>query len=233
MSDAPKLSPTRSSRRRRSRSARPRRGTARRDARLRPTRCRARPRASSTSAMALSGVPSVRSTCRAADAASSVACPSSRAMLVTSAANAAARPDDEHGERIGAAARFEEAFAQVQQMAARLYFARAAKIGWIDGERSERVAAGHDRVIGEDRAEFEREGVERLLELVRGDEERRRQARRRATRRRGPRTRADRRPSSNRRWRAYASPAHRGRARRPARRVPRRVHVRAACVRCP
>ncbi len=88
--------------------------------------------------------------------------PSSRAMLVTSAAKARRRPDDQHGERVGAAARFEKAFAQVEQMAARLHFARAAQVGRIDRERRRTgsLPATTD-VVGEDRAELERECVER------------------------------------------------------------------------
>ena len=58
-------------------------------------------------------------------------------------------------------------------MAARLHFARAAQVGGLDPEAVERIAAGHDHVVGEDGAELERERVERAAELVRREDERR------------------------------------------------------------
>ena len=47
----------------------------------------------------------------------------------------AAERDDEHGERVAAAARLEKALAQMQQVAARLHFAGAPHVG---GDRRER-----------------------------------------------------------------------------------------------
>ena len=87
------------------------------------------------------------------------------------------RPHDEHGQRVGAAAGLEIAFAQVQQVAARLDLACAPQVRRIDGERREWIRAGNDGMVRENRTELEREGVERLLELVRGDEQRRREPR--------------------------------------------------------
>src|SRR4051812_33780112 len=86
------------------------------------------------------------------------------------------RLQDQHRQRIGAAAGFEKPFAQVQQMAARLEFDRAAHVGGIDSERSERILSGDDDVVGENRAELERERVERLRELARAKKQRRREA---------------------------------------------------------
>ena len=86
------------------------------------------------------------------------------------------RLHDQVRQRVRAAARLEKPFAQVQQMAARLHFARPPHVGGVDRERRERVAAGDDDVIREDRAELERERVERSLELARGDEQRRGEA---------------------------------------------------------
>src|SRR5882757_8850584 len=68
-----------------------------------------------------------------------------------------------------ATAGFEEAFAQMEEVAARLHLAGTTQVGRIDGERRERVGAGDDGVVGEDGAELHREGVERLLELVLGN----------------------------------------------------------------
>ncbi len=58
-------------------------------------------------------------------------------------------------------------------MAAHLVFARAPHIGGIDRDRSKRARAADDDVIGLDRAELEREGIERALELSRDDQQRR------------------------------------------------------------
>ena len=86
------------------------------------------------------------------------------------------RLQDQHRERVGAAARFEIALPQVQQVAARLHFDGAPQVGGVDAQRRKRAAARDDDVIGEDRAEFERKRVERLRELARRQEERRREA---------------------------------------------------------
>jgi hypothetical protein len=65
----------------------------------------------------------------------------------------------------------------VEQVAARLDFAGAPQIRGVDHERREWIRAGDDRMVRENCTELEREGVERLLEFVRGDEERRREPR--------------------------------------------------------
>ena len=84
-------------------------------------------------------------------------------------------------------------------MAARLYFARAPEIGRFHLRALERVPAGHDRVLGENRAELERERVERILELVRREQQRRRESGVVPFDPRAGRRRADRRPSASRR----------------------------------
>jgi hypothetical protein len=86
------------------------------------------------------------------------------------------RSHDEHGESIAAPARFEIRLAKMEPVAARLHFARATQIGTVHMESLERIAAGHDLVIGKDGAELEREGVEGAAELVRGEDEWRREA---------------------------------------------------------
>ena len=87
------------------------------------------------------------------------------------------RIDDEDGERVGAAARLDVALrAGGAGGSAPALRTRAA--GPPDRRDAvERVASGGDDVVGDDRAELERESVERPLELVRREEERRREAR--------------------------------------------------------
>ena len=58
-------------------------------------------------------------------------------------------------------------------MTPRLHLARLAEVRGVDAESGERIGAGDDRVVGEDRAELERKRVERSLEFVRGHEQRR------------------------------------------------------------
>ena len=96
-------------------------------------------------------------------------------MLIDQRGERRRRLHDQNGERVGTAARFEKALAQVEQVAARLHFAGAPQVGRIDGQRRERVCAGDDGVVGENRAELERKRVERLLEFVAGDQQRRRE----------------------------------------------------------
>src|SRR5580765_5098575 len=83
------------------------------------------------------------------------------------------RLDDEIGQRVGAAMGLEVRLPQMQQVAARLYFARAADVGWVEPRGGKRIRARDDDVIGEDRTELQRKGVERSIELVCGDEQRR------------------------------------------------------------
>ena len=120
------------------------------------------------------------------------------------------RSQQQLGERVAAAARLEEPLAQVQQVAARLHFAGRRR---SPGRRGARRTGRRRRrgVIGEDGAELERKRVERSPELVRGDEQRRRQAgivpRRRPVPTQARRSSADR-PSTT------ASVGRRGRRRR-------------------
>ena len=58
-------------------------------------------------------------------------------------------------------------------MTARLHLARAAEVGRVDGEPSERIAARHDFVVREDRAELEGKSIERARELVGREDQRR------------------------------------------------------------
>ena len=69
----------------------------------------------------------------------------------------------------------EIALAQVQQVAARLHLARAAQIVESRPTGPRTGCAGHDRVARQDRAELDRERVERPGELVARDHERRRE----------------------------------------------------------
>ena len=64
----------------------------------------------------------------------------------------------------------------MEQVAARLDLAGPAQVRRLDPQALERVAPGHDHVIGEDRAELERKRVERSAELLRAEQERRREA---------------------------------------------------------
>ncbi len=77
---------------------------------------------------------------------------------------------------VAAAARFDVPFAQVEQVTAGLDFTRLADVRRFDAEAVEGIAADDHQVIGEDRAELERERVERAAELLRGEKKRRRQA---------------------------------------------------------
>src|ERR1041384_1112761 len=57
-------------------------------------------------------------------------------------------------------------------MASCLHFDGSPEIGGVDGELLEWVRPRDDGVIGEDRAELERKGVKRALELMAGENER-------------------------------------------------------------
>ena len=85
------------------------------------------------------------------------------------------RSDDQHGQRVASSLCFDERLAEMQQMASRLHFARPSQVGRVDAKAFERVPAGDDDVIGEDRAELEREHVERPGEFVRREQKRRRE----------------------------------------------------------
>ena len=78
--------------------------------------------------------------------------------------------------RVAAPARLHVPFAQVEQVTARLDFARLPDVRRFDAEALERIAADDHLVVGEDRAELERERVQRAAELLRGEKKRRRQA---------------------------------------------------------
>ena len=125
----------RSSRPRRRRCARSHRDTAGRGARRRPTRCRGRRRGCVTSVTRCRAAPSMRSTWRAAAAASSAGVAFEPRDAGDERGERRRRPHDQHRERVGAAAGFEKALAQMQQVAARLHFAGAAHVGRIDGQR--------------------------------------------------------------------------------------------------
>src|SRR6185436_20245556 len=71
------------------------------------------------------------------------------------------RLDDEIGQRIGAAMSLEVPLPQMQQVAARLYFARPPDVGRVEPRGGKRIRARDDDVIGEDRTELQRKGVER------------------------------------------------------------------------
>src|SRR3954453_22173758 len=59
------------------------------------------------------------------------------------------RLHDQNGGRIGAAVRFEKSLAQVEQVAAGLHLAGAAKVGGIDGQRGKRVCSRDQAVVRE------------------------------------------------------------------------------------
>ncbi len=62
--------------------------------------------------------------------------------------------------------RLDEPFAQMQQVAARLYLACTAQVRWRDRGLPERLRAGDDDMVGNDRAELERKDVEGPIELA-------------------------------------------------------------------
>ena len=70
----------------------------------------------------------------------------------------------------------EPALPQMNQQAARLNFTRASDVLRLDGDAGERIAADDDDVRVENGRVLERERVERTAELVRGHDERRREA---------------------------------------------------------
>ena len=125
--------------------------------------------------------------------------------------------------RCGRPPRFDEAFAQVQQVALGLHLARAPQVV-VAIDAPGRTGSRRDASVvrADDLAELEREGVERSPELVRGEEERRGEAAARATARRAARTPARSPvPSGCRRARGSVSGVVRRRRRVAVRRRPR------------
>jgi uncharacterized cofD-like protein len=76
---------------------------------------------------------------------------------------------------IRARPRFEKSLPQVKEMAARLQLTGLAQVPAIDLQAGEGIHARHDHVIRDDGAEFEGKRVERPRELLRGNDERRRE----------------------------------------------------------
>ena len=80
-------------------------------------------------------------------------------------------PRDELVDRRRVSPRLQIAFAEVQQVAARLHLARTAEVLEADRQALERAETGGDGVPRHDRAELDRKGVERSGELVARDHE--------------------------------------------------------------
>ena len=124
---------------------------------------------------------SVRSAWRTAAVTSLDVTPSSRARFCSSDAQAGA---DRTMRTASASSRPRVStypFAQVQQMPARLHLTRPSQVGRFDPQSVEWIPAVDDVVIGEDRAELEREHVERARKLAGRQHQRASQGRRHAT----------------------------------------------------
>ena len=199
------------------RASRPRPGTARTDVRRRRTADLVRRRSSchDVGDGIRRDAGAIRSAWRPRPRRRADARPSAARRFASSAAKRRRRPDDQDRPARRRGPGLEIRLPQVQQMAARLHLARAAEVGRIDAQAVERIGAGDDDVIGEDRAELERERVERSFELV----SRRRAAAWRARAHATPATRAAHARRSSgvmRRRRQRPHGAGRGRARRPS-----------------
>ena len=70
------------------------------------------------------------------------------------------RLDDQVGQRVRTTMGLEVRLSQMKQMAAGLHLARAADIGRVEPRRRERIRAGDNDVIREDRTELQRKGVQ-------------------------------------------------------------------------
>ena len=55
----------------------------------------------------------------------------------------------------------------MEKMASGLDLARPPQVGGIDAQSLKRITSSQEHVVHQDRAEFERKGIERPLELVR------------------------------------------------------------------